>query len=114
MSRHRSLIETQANISQIEEFQESRRIDNDRFETHMRNEELARSRALHSWLKPADVESDQYHFSKLRAEYPGTGKWLLKQKAFEEWFNPQYANVPPLLWLNGIPGAGKCPRLLQK
>jgi hypothetical protein len=108
MSRHRSLIETQANISQIEEFQESRRIESDRFETYMRNEELVRSRALHCWLKAADVDSDQYHFAKLRADYPETGKWLLKHAAFKQWFDPHYAIVPPLLWLNGIPGAGKC------
>lgn len=108
MSRHRSLIESQASISQIEEFQESRRIAGNRFETQTRNEELVRSRALHGWLKAADVDSDQYHFAKIRADYPEIGKWLLKHATFKEWFDPQYAMAPPLLWLNGIPGAGKC------
>lgn len=107
MSRHRSLIESQANISQIEEFQESRRIEDDRWETHMRNEELIRSRAVQSWLKAADVDSDQYDLSKIRADFPGTGRWLLDHSAFIDWFNPQYPNIPPLLWLNGIPGAGE-------
>ncbi|KAF2178004.1 putative zinc finger protein [Zopfia rhizophila CBS 207.26] len=107
MARHRNLIESQASLSQIEAFQESRRIEDDRFDAQMRNENLGRSRAVYGWLKAANVDTDQYHFSKIRADYPGTGKWLLDNSTFKDWFNHQFPMIPPLLWLNGIPGAGK-------
>lgn len=34
---------------------------------------------------------------------PGTGEWLLRSKAFIEW----YTGVAPFLWLNGTVGCGK-------
>ncbi|KAH8691089.1 hypothetical protein GQ44DRAFT_636325, partial [Phaeosphaeriaceae sp. PMI808] len=37
---------------------------------------------------------------------PGTGDWLLGNERFSSWFNP-YPRTAPLLWLSGIPGAGK-------
>ncbi|KAF2492653.1 hypothetical protein BU16DRAFT_551492 [Lophium mytilinum] len=107
MSRHRSLIERQATLSQIEDFQESRRIENDRFEAEIKNEELRRSHSVYNWLNATSIDTDQYHLSKIRADYPGTGRWLLANPTFHDWFNPQFGAIPPLLWLNGIPGAGK-------
>src|SRR6266480_7825722 len=99
MARHRSLIESQASISQIEDFQESRRIEDDRFETEMKNEDLRRSRAVYNWLRATNVDTDQYRFSKIRADYPGTGRWLLDNTSFKEWFDLQFPTIPPLLWL---------------
>ncbi|KAF2807330.1 putative zinc finger protein [Mytilinidion resinicola] len=107
MSRHRSLIENQATLSQIEDFRESRLIENDRFEAEIKNEELRRSHSVYNWLRATSIDTDQYHLSKIRADYPGTGRWLLVNPTFKKWFDPQYATIPPLLWLNGIPGAGK-------
>ncbi|KAK3316036.1 hypothetical protein B0H66DRAFT_560170, partial [Apodospora peruviana] len=64
-------------------------------------------RDLHCWLRAVNVQNDQHHFSKIRADYPGTGRWLLDNATFKEWFEPLCQVIPPLLWLNGIPGAGK-------
>jgi len=107
MARHRSLIESQASLSQIENFQESRKIEDERFETAMRNEDLRRVQVVCNWLRSASVDSDQYHFTKVRADYPGTGRWLLDNPSFKEWFDPHFPIIPPLLWLNGIPGSGE-------
>jgi hypothetical protein len=96
MARHRGLIESQASLSQIEDFQEVRRFD-----------DLRQSQSVYSWLRPSNVMNDQYHHIKLRASYPGTGRWLLQNHTFKEWFDPQYPTIPPLLWLTGIPGGGK-------
>ncbi|CAO2653806.1 Nn.00g032170.m01.CDS01 [Neocucurbitaria sp. VM-36] len=107
MTRHYQLVETSATVVQIEDFQKARNIDNDRFETERRDEELRRLRTVYDWLRPAGVENDHYEFMKTRAAFPDTGRWLLDHPTFQEWFDPQYPMVPPLLWLNGIPGAGK-------
>ena len=107
MARHRSLIESQASLSQIEDFQESRKIEDDRFAAAMENEDLRQSKAVYDWLRAASVDSDQYHYTKIRADYPGSGRWILDNASFKEWFDPQFPTIPPLLWLNGIPGAGK-------
>ncbi|GAW19057.1 hypothetical protein ANO14919_085410 [Xylariales sp. No.14919] len=107
IAQRRSLIESQATPSQIEDarkgIQASRKIENDQL--HEQN--LQRIRDVHNWLRATNVEIDQDSHAKARAEYPGTGQWLLKTTLFKEWFNPQYTTIPPLLWLNGIPGAGK-------
>jgi hypothetical protein len=103
---HRRLIESQANHSQIKVFQESRRLEDSELETKIESQSLHRLQAVNSWLKATNVEDDQYHFSKVRSDYPGTGRWLVDNTSFQDWFHPQYPKIPPLLWLNGMPGAG--------
>lgn len=109
ISRRRSLIESQANPSQIEDVhkdvQHSRQIEDSRFEA----EDLSRLRIVYRWLQGtnSNVEIDQHDFSKIREEYPGTGRWLLDNTTFGEWFNPQFPTIPPLIWISGKPGAGK-------
>jgi hypothetical protein len=107
MTRHRELIESTATVSQVELFQKSQKIENEMFEDRMKQEEIARYKDVKSWLRPADVESDQDHFSKTRASTPGSGQWLLDSQAFQDWFDPHFPNIPALLWIAGIPGAGR-------
>ena len=107
MTFHRQLVESTATVSQIEDEQKRRRLEDDRFEAHLKSEELQRHRQVNSWLRAADVTSEQYHFSKVRASHQGTGQWLLDHPLFKSWLDPQFPNIPPLLWLTGIPGAGK-------
>lgn len=107
IGRHRNLVDSQASIAQIEAFQESRKVDDARFYAEIEAEDMNRFREVYKWLKPANVETDQYQYLKLRADYPGTGRWLLDNQNFKDWFSPQFPTIPPLLWLNGMPGAGK-------
>ncbi|KAK4867343.1 hypothetical protein LT330_000853 [Penicillium expansum] len=107
MARHRALIESQASLSQIADSQESRRLVDDRHNAEVQYQSLRRSRTVFNWLRAPDVEGHQYNLTKTRADYPGTGRWLLDNQAFKDWFDPNYPSIPPLLWLNGIPGAGK-------
>lgn len=106
MGRHQQLIESQASIAQIEEFREARKTDEERYEKDVRNEDLRRKQIVNHWLRAADVETDQYEHCKVRADYPGTGRWLLSNSLFKQWFDPRFPVIPPLLWLCGIPGAG--------
>jgi hypothetical protein len=108
IARHRSLIESQACLPQIEDSYESRRTEDFQFETEMKVEDLRRFQAVYNWLRATNVEADQYHFSKIRADNPSIGRWLLDNLLFKEWFDPEFPTIPPLLWLNGIPGAGCC------
>lgn len=116
IARHRSLIEAQAgssdqtNYSHPEIPHKSYQTDYFRLESELNGEDLHRLWTVNNWLRAANVEDDQNRFSKTRAEYPGTGEWLLENKYFKEWFDPQYPAIPPLLWLNGIPGAGDSPQ----
>ncbi|KAI1451390.1 putative zinc finger protein [Annulohypoxylon moriforme] len=107
IARRRSLIENEASLFQIEEarkeIQQSRKNTDDQFN----EQNLHRLHHVYNWLKAFNVQNDQDDFSKVRAKYPGTGRWLLENTVFKEWFHPQYATIPPLLWLNGILGAGK-------
>ncbi|KAI0550332.1 putative zinc finger protein [Xylaria curta] len=107
VARHGSLIESQASPTQIEEFRKSTLDSRESEDTRIDEQDLQRIRDTHSWLRAANVEIDQNNHAKTRAQYPGTGRWLLENMFFKEWFDPRFPTIPPLLWLNGIPGAGK-------
>ncbi|KAK8008159.1 hypothetical protein PG991_010710 [Apiospora marii] len=68
---------------------------------------LQQTKDVYNWLRPTNVGLDQASLVEARAEYPGTGQWLLENKLFKEWFDPRFPTIPPLLWIIGIPGAGK-------
>lgn len=106
MRRHRSLIESQANLLQIEESQQSRAYHEAQFKLIRDAEESRRRTTVNTWLHAASTETDQYNASSIRSEYPETGGWLFDMNKFKAWFDPQFCSTPAL-WLNGIPGAGK-------
>ncbi|KAI0898910.1 putative zinc finger protein [Annulohypoxylon nitens] len=107
IEHRRSLIESEASPSRIEE--EKKRIQREREEVdgQFGERDLHRSRDVYNWLKATNMETYQNDFSNIRKEYPGTGRWLLENLSFHEWFNPKFPTIPPLLWINGMPGAGK-------
>ncbi|KAJ5608405.1 hypothetical protein N7537_005024 [Penicillium hordei] len=107
MARYRALIESQAGLVQIADSQESHRLVDDWHNAEVQYESLRRSRTVFNWLRAPDVDGNQYNLTQTRANNPGTGSWLLDNQAFKDWFDPNYPKIPPLLWLNGIPGAGK-------
>lgn len=107
MARHHALIERQATILQIEEFRESRRIQDERYDNERKEEEGRRSRTVYRWFNACEMESVQLDLTKLRERYPGTCRWLLSNSFFQQWFDLKYPAIPPLLWLCGVPGAGK-------
>jgi hypothetical protein len=114
LAEHRKLVESQANLTQIEEYQKERRLEEERFNKEIGDEERRRLHAVVNWLKPTDVEADQTRFREIRADYPTTGCWLLRDQRFLDWFDPQYPVIPPLLWLSGIPGAGMSSQILDR
>lgn len=72
-------------------------------------EDLKRKQTVHIWLRPIDMETEQYHHRETRSRCPAgirPGQWLLDLMTFKEWFDPRYTAPPTLLWLHGNPGAG--------
>jgi hypothetical protein len=102
--RHKHLIESQASIVEYEAIQDLRSQSKAFFEKH-RIEELDRRRlCVQRWLCPLDVQTR--HETAAKSRYATSGDWLLKDPTFLKWFDFDYGDEP-LLWLSGIPGAGK-------
>jgi len=112
MAQHREWLERQANLSEIEESRKAQENVNKNFKTIFEAEDYRRRVTVYNWFRAASVEADQDHFSRIRAEYPETGRWLLALENFKNWFDTHFPSIPPLLWINGKPGAGKFSRQL--
>lgn len=101
-----ALIESQATVSQFSEILETRRRIELQFDDERANEVRKRRMVVHQWLAAANCSADQEACTKVRREHPGTGKWLLRENRFCSWFDPILCSTH-MLWMNGIPGAGK-------
>ena len=106
MASRLDLVTRRATIVQFNTLQNTSAMEDERIRTELENEDLMRRQAVFTWSKPIEMDSEQYHLEKIRAQYPGTGRWLLDHQTFKEWFDPQLTTLPTLLWLHGNPGAG--------
>jgi hypothetical protein len=79
-------------ISARAEFQRARKAEQDR-----------RRDRIQQWLHAVDSYARHQDAAKLR--YAGTGEWLLADDRFKQWLSLDHC-ADPLLWLNGMPGAG--------
>jgi hypothetical protein len=72
-----------------------------------RGEEERRYRhiTVRNWLSAASVEIDQERGVNARKQNLASGRWLLENNQMKGWLNPEMCSAP-LLWVNGIPGAG--------
>ncbi|KAK4195589.1 hypothetical protein QBC40DRAFT_288802 [Triangularia verruculosa] len=104
MARHRRLLENGATLAQLEEVNNFRRNVEREFEIQRRSELDRQRHAIITWLNPAPPSLEKYRYA--RAWCPGAGKWLLESQRFKDWFDPDFCRNP-LLWITGIPGAGK-------
>ena len=59
-----------------------------------------------NWLSATDAILDQEASKAMRNEYPMAGRWVFEDPKMKTWVDPG-KSVAPLLWMNGIPGAGK-------
>lgn len=106
LRRHKALLETQANLLYLQQYQ----LDRQRTEVEFRNieqqAEQNRRLAVASWLSPANVETDHKAAASARYENPTSCQWILEQNPIKRWLDPKYP-LQPVLWVNGQPGAGK-------
>ena len=59
-----------------------------------------------NWLAAVNSVLDQEASAAVRNEYPSTGKWILQDINIRSWMDPNNSMVP-IMWMNGIPGAGE-------
>ncbi|CAI6332799.1 unnamed protein product [Periconia digitata] len=104
LSRHTALIDRQASLEEYSSAQAARLQSQQYFE-EARAAELDRRRTIvQQWL--GSTAAQTRHDSHIMARHPCTGDWLFRDPRFQKWFDFDYC-IDPILWLNGIPGAGK-------
>ncbi|KAF0324633.1 vegetative incompatibility protein HET-E-1 [Colletotrichum asianum] len=103
MSHHRELLLgsiTLADMRQRRQATEAQQLkENSEFHFRVRKEVIG-------WLQSPNMKNEHQKLFQIRSEYPETGRWLFAKRQFKTWFN-EFPSIPALLWLNGIPGAGK-------
>jgi hypothetical protein len=108
LRRHKELVESQANLLQIQESRALRVQFQDLFATTQRTERENQRLAVMNWLSSADAYLDQEGAAMARHDYPGTCRWIIEKPELKAWYDPEDSLVR-LIWLNGIPGAGNFP-----
>ncbi|KAI0123678.1 hypothetical protein BJ170DRAFT_640053 [Xylariales sp. AK1849] len=107
MRRHKQLIESRATIMQFEEVQLFRQTAEEEFKKRNREETDHRRQVVTQWLSPFNPEDLQESYREIRSMCPDAGRWLIDDDhRFKQWFDPKFC-LTPLLWVSGIPGAGK-------
>lgn len=66
-----------------------------------------RTTAVVNWLSPSHQEVSREHqrHTASRERNPGSCKWILKESAFQHWFDLIFCPTP-MLWISGKPGSG--------
>lgn len=100
------LIESRASITEFEGIQSSRQAAIIIFEKQMKDRAILRQEIVKAWLCPFDCETQQETHQNTRSVCKHPGRWLLESAMFQDWLDPSDFSKP-LLWLNGIPGAGR-------
>ena len=112
LSRHKSLIENQASLLDYEQSKIARVAAKNSFEEIAEAEKKRRSLAVTDKIRPPNSRIDQDKAKETRQEYAESGKWILRHAFLRDWIDLNRPNLP-FLWVNGIPGAGISPSLLQ-
>ncbi|KAG5746346.1 hypothetical protein H9Q70_010966 [Fusarium xylarioides] len=104
MASHRDLIRKEVHMEEIRRADEMRNRELQHFlQTEENN--IAQEYASHrAHLAPRNYDADLYRFGESVCD--GTGKWLFRNESFQNWL-AGIDKAKPILWLRGIPGAGK-------
>lgn len=113
LQRHKGLIESQANVLEIQASQVARALVEKAFEADLVARRDHQRLAVRTWLSARNVQLDHEACIEMRREYPTTGLWILDKTAIAAWHDSQQTTVP-LVWVHGIPGAGMLPSKMPK
>lgn len=102
---HRWLIESQANVLEIQASQVARASAEKAFDAELLAIRNNQRLAVRTWLSARNVKLDHEACISMRRDYPATGLWILEKPALAKWHDNLDTTVP-LVWLQGIPGAG--------
>jgi hypothetical protein len=98
-------MENDVSIEEFENIQKSRRVAISDFEKEIKDQDKLCRDTVNAWLCPFSWENQQETHRNTRSVCKDPGRWLLNDPRFQDWLSPDYCSKP-LLWLNGIPGAG--------
>ncbi|KAF8465673.1 hypothetical protein BDZ91DRAFT_220674 [Kalaharituber pfeilii] len=122
LDRHKLLLDNEAIAAHIEAASEDRRRHLAMEEEQKREHQNSQRQQLQAWLKPVDYESEMAFVHKELDKLPWEecestqNCWLMKLPTVKSWMGLEN-DKKPLIWLTGIPGAGKTfltYRLFQK
>lgn len=106
IERSKQLLLTSADIAHFQEAQEARL----KFQDYIREQRdravIERKFRVRSWLKPHLHITQHHDLRKVRQQYPKTTKWIFQELAWKDWLR-RSRDTTRVLWLSGIPGAGK-------
>jgi hypothetical protein len=108
LRRHKELVECRANLTQYRRYQEDMVEVKAKLKQQVEEEKLKKLMAVKEWLAVGQYPAeDHVRFRKTRSDYATTARWILKHEFIKHWIG---ADIPttPLLWMYGIPGAGRC------
>ncbi|KAI8940928.1 hypothetical protein NX059_002183 [Plenodomus lindquistii] len=96
-----------ANLDQYRRYQDDIREMKAKLDELLAAEQLKKLLTVREWLAArTQVQPDHDAYTKIRNAYSTTTHWILKHEAVAHWMGAAIPNTP-ILWLNGIPGAGK-------
>jgi hypothetical protein len=106
IERSKQLLLTSGDIAHFQEAQEARL----KFQDYIREQRdragIERKFRVRSWLKPHLHITQHHDLRKVRQHYPKTTKWIFQELAWKDWLR-RSRDTTRVLWLSGIPGAGK-------
>ncbi|RFU25373.1 hypothetical protein B7463_g10968, partial [Scytalidium lignicola] len=98
---------SQAVLAHIQQYEQDRLEKLARFKTQEQNERDQKYLAILDWFSAAQSTTASHEtFREIRSPYAGSGNWILKHEKIQNW-REMDPPVSSILWLNGIPGAGK-------
>ncbi|OAR02604.1 hypothetical protein LLEC1_06424 [Akanthomyces lecanii] len=106
IERSSRMIDTPVTITEFEEILDRRVAAKRAFERDKVHRQDASYVVVKEWLSFFDCEPEQDRHRSTRSICSDPGRWLLEHLQFKHWFSPEFCR-DPLLWMNGIPGAGK-------
>jgi CRISPR/Cas system-associated endonuclease/helicase Cas3 len=104
IERHTLLMRNGVRLEHIREEHEARLRALDHFQRTERSHRRQEYNAIREAISPRTYEEDLYRIRGRICE--GTGKWLLRDAMFLKWLK-ETEKPAKLIWLQGIPGAGK-------
>ncbi|KAJ8062489.1 hypothetical protein OCU04_009019 [Sclerotinia nivalis] len=106
LKQHKELVESQASVLHIQQYQIDQAGFRDSFKKVEEERHRSRRLALLNWLAATNSKLDQESAAAMRSDYPASGNWILHESRMKSWLDLRQSTIP-ILWMNGIPGAGK-------
>ncbi|KAL6821029.1 hypothetical protein J3E69DRAFT_373903 [Trichoderma sp. SZMC 28015] len=104
IGRHTNLMRNKVRLEHLREEYEHRQRAFDHFEATQKSNMLQEYNIIKTDISPRFYDADLY---RIRGQVcTGTGNWLKQASDFKKWLNGD-GNSTRILWLCGIPGAGK-------